>query len=256
VLLVAGRQGGPTPITDAGASDMDGIELNVAQYGDPGFVAGIEMVVNRFDQTTPFNNTYGIGIQIGVIDPFGKNGEQGLGRYAGVNRATYGVVATASVGANTRAFFAQSTTTGTWEDYLHLRGATGVPFLSMPRTVAGLSDNGAIRIGPRPIGGTPTSYTIAYDNAGSLVIFNAAETQEILTLNQTGAIAIGGNMNAAGFLVTGTAVVGARNTGWGAMTGTTNKATVYDTSSVTLAQLAGRVMALQAALTTHGLIGA
>lgn len=51
-------------------------------------------------------------------------------------------------------------------------------------------------------------------------------------------------------------VVGGRDTGWAAMTGTTNKATVYDTSTVTLAQLAGRVMALQAALTTHGLIGA
>jgi hypothetical protein len=50
-------------------------------------------------------------------------------------------------------------------------------------------------------------------------------------------------------------VVGARDTGWTAMTGTTNKATSYDTSTVTLAQLAGRVMALQAALTTHGLIG-
>jgi hypothetical protein len=54
----------------------------------------------------------------------------------------------------------------------------------------------------------------------------------------------------------GVQVVGARNTGWGAMTGTTNKATVYDTATVTTAQLAGRVMALQEALTTHGLIGA
>ena len=51
-------------------------------------------------------------------------------------------------------------------------------------------------------------------------------------------------------------VVAARDTGWSAMTGTTNKATVYDTATVTLAQLAGRVMAIQAALTTHGLLGA
>jgi len=54
----------------------------------------------------------------------------------------------------------------------------------------------------------------------------------------------------------GTKVLGARDTGWTAMTGTTDKATSYDTSTVTLAQLAGRVMALQAALTTHGMIGA
>lgn len=59
-----------------------------------------------------------------------------------------------------------------------------------------------------------------------------------------------------GYGISGTKVVGARDTGWSAMTGTTNKATVYDTATVTLAQLAGRVMALQAALTTHGLIGA
>ncbi len=50
-------------------------------------------------------------------------------------------------------------------------------------------------------------------------------------------------------------VIGARDTGWAAMTGSTNKATVYDTASVTTAQLAGRVMAMQAALTTHGILG-
>jgi hypothetical protein len=54
----------------------------------------------------------------------------------------------------------------------------------------------------------------------------------------------------------GTKVVGARDTGWTAMTGTPDESTAYDTASVTLPQLAGRVMALQAALTTHGLIGA
>jgi hypothetical protein len=58
------------------------------------------------------------------------------------------------------------------------------------------------------------------------------------------------------FRVSSLKVVGARDTGWTAMTGTTNKATSYDTATVTTAQLAGRVMALQAALTTHGLIGA
>lgn len=54
----------------------------------------------------------------------------------------------------------------------------------------------------------------------------------------------------------GTQVVGPRITGYTAMTGTANKATAYDTSTVTLAQLAGRMMQLQADLTTHGLIGA
>lgn len=56
--------------------------------------------------------------------------------------------------------------------------------------------------------------------------------------------------------VNGTQVVGARDTGWTAMTGTPDESTSYAVSTVTLPQLAARVAALQAALTTHGLIGA
>lgn len=56
-------------------------------------------------------------------------------------------------------------------------------------------------------------------------------------------------------LFNGVQIIQDRETGWTAMTGSSNKASVYDTSTVTLPQLAGRVMALQAALTTHGLIG-
>jgi hypothetical protein len=68
---------------------------------------------------------------------------------------------------------------------------------------------------------------------------------------------VGFNMTASpGVRVAGVQIIGARDTGWAAMTGSTNKATVYDTSTVTLAQLAGRVMAMQAALTAHGIIGA
>lgn len=54
----------------------------------------------------------------------------------------------------------------------------------------------------------------------------------------------------------GVQVLGARETGWTAMTGTGDKASSFDTSTVTLADLAERVKALQDALTTHGLIGA
>ena len=67
---------------------------------------------------------------------------------------------------------------------------------------------------------------------------------------------IGFDMNANSIRVSGTKVLGARDTGWTAMTGTPDESTAYATGTVTLAQLAGRVMALQAALTTHGLIGA
>jgi hypothetical protein len=65
-----------------------------------------------------------------------------------------------------------------------------------------------------------------------------------------------GNVTANTLKVGSNQVVGARNTGWTAMTGTLDKLSVYDTTTVTLAQLAGRVAQLQAALTTHGMIGA
>lgn len=93
------------------------------------------------------------------------------------------------------------------------------------------------------------------DSGGNAVItVNGASTNGnlIFAPKGTGVVSTGTN----GYAISGIKVVGARDTGWAAMTGTTNKATVYDTATVTLAQLAGRVMALQAALTTHGLIGA
>jgi hypothetical protein len=59
-----------------------------------------------------------------------------------------------------------------------------------------------------------------------------------------------------GHFYNGTQVLGSRVTGFTAMTGSPDKATSYATGSVTTAQLAGRVAALQAALTAHGIIGA
>lgn len=50
-------------------------------------------------------------------------------------------------------------------------------------------------------------------------------------------------------------VVGLRNTGWAAMTGTSNKGTTYATSTMTHEQLCERVKSIQDALTTHGLLG-
>jgi hypothetical protein len=56
------------------------------------------------------------------------------------------------------------------------------------------------------------------------------------------------------YRVNGTAVLDARQTGWGAPTGTADRAT-FATSSVTLSELAERVKALIDDLTTHGIIG-
>lgn len=56
--------------------------------------------------------------------------------------------------------------------------------------------------------------------------------------------------------VAGNQVIGPRDTGWTPMTGTANKATSYNTATITLAQLASRVMAIQTAITNHGAFGA
>lgn len=60
----------------------------------------------------------------------------------------------------------------------------------------------------------------------------------------------------SGHKINGVQVAGTRSTGWTAMTGAADKSSTYAVGSVTLAQLAGRVKALQDALTTYGLIGA
>lgn len=105
-----------------------------------------------------------------------------------------------------------------------------------------------------PLGGTggPVTLTGTDNSSGSytLTVKNLAGSNTLLVTND-------GSLRALVSLVlNGSQVVGVRDTGWTAMTGSSNKATSYDTSTVTLAQLAGRVMALQASLTTHGLIGA
>jgi hypothetical protein len=72
----------------------------------------------------------------------------------------------------------------------------------------------------------------------------------------TGGLPGTGNLNIAGeHRVNGTKVVGARQTGWTAATGTATR-TTFATSTVTTAQLAERVKALIDDLITHGLIGA
>ena len=63
------------------------------------------------------------------------------------------------------------------------------------------------------------------------------------------------SMTPTGFQFLGTKVVGARDTGWGAPTGTATK-TTFVTAAVTLPELGERVKALIDALTTHGMIGA
>lgn len=82
--------------------------------------------------------------------------------------------------------------------------------------------------------------------------FGTASGPTISILN---AISSASTINATGFQVATTSVVGTRKTGWAAATGTATR-TTFDTAAVTLPQLAERVKALLDDLTTHGLIGA
>lgn len=101
------------------------------------------------------------------------------------------------------------------------------------------------------------SYTATNDrymtyDAGQLQYWNGGVTPALEIADTTNTLNVYGPIQ-----VLGTQVVTSRRTGYtNAMTGTANRATTYDTATITLAQLAGRVMALQEDLTTHGLIGA
>mgnify|MGYP000904022237 CR=1 FL=1 len=81
------------------------------------------------------------------------------------------------------------------------------------------------------------------DAAGDLNFSYAGTTKALITTN--------------GYLyIQGSLVVNTRKTGYSAMTGSLNRGAVYDTSTITLQQLAERVAALQQDLASHGLIGA
>lgn len=91
-------------------------------------------------------------------------------------------------------------------------------------------------------------------NSFPFVVKNQNGTSILFTDNLSTTTAI--NINLSGVMeVNGIQVVGVHATGWVPMTGTLDNTSVFATGSVTLIQLAERVAALQAALTTHGLIG-
>jgi hypothetical protein len=100
---------------------------------------------------------------------------------------------------------------------------------------------------------TTTNIGLKPGTGGFTIIYRADGSTQNLTINEFGNLNFPNNGN---IQISGTQVVQQRDTGWTAMTGSSDKATSYATGTVTLAQLAGRVMAMQAALTAHGLIGA
>ena len=97
------------------------------------------------------------------------------------------------------------------------------------------------------INGVATDGTLVIQHTTDNFVANFTNA---LTLNTDGTVTTAGT-----YKVGGTQVVQGRIAGYVAMTGTSNKNTAYDPSTITLVQLAQRVKALQDDLMTHGLIG-
>jgi hypothetical protein len=110
-------------------------------------------------------------------------------------------------------------------------------------------------------GGSNNNY-IFYNGSQVQIISGGSAIIQLSSSSATiaGGCTIAGNTNlnssSYSYRVNGTQVVGSRQTGYVGITGTANRGTSYDTSTITLAQLAQRVKALQDDFTTHGLIGA
>jgi Pectate lyase superfamily protein len=86
------------------------------------------------------------------------------------------------------------------------------------------------------------------NGAGNALQFSDAAGNLMMTLAQNGTVNVLNSLSVAG-----TKVVGARETGWTAATGTANKG-AFATGTATLTNCAERIKALEDALRTHGLI--
>jgi hypothetical protein len=118
-------------------------------------------------------------------------------------------------------------------------------------------------LAPNGNAGAP-SYSFT-DRADTGMYWDATNARLVLSFEGADAFRVDSSATAdlpnsgafGGYKVGGTKIIGTRKTGYtNAITGTANRATSYDTSSITLVQLAQRVKALQDDLTSHGLIGA
>ncbi|KQP02446.1 hypothetical protein ASF45_20545 [Pseudorhodoferax sp. Leaf265] len=214
--------------------DCAGILANVGVTGN-GYAAVLE------SQCSVLSNTgailHQIAAQQSVVDPVAGNY---LGYYC-----------TPSVGDGTAAFYAAASNSNSWE-YL-FRGDTsqGVP----GRQAFNITGTGQAEFFDILGGG---SRRTVRNNAGVLSVLNNARTVETLTLNDAGTLSVTGSMNTGAggnYAIGNVQVVRAREVGYAAMTGTADKGSVFNQSTVTLQQLAARVKSLQDSLMLHGLIG-
>ena len=100
----------------------------------------------------------------------------------------------------------------------------------------------------------PTGMAVSFDSTGTIKqLYSSGQMRWLNGANERVSIEIDPTPR---ILLNETQVVGERQTGWSVMTGTAVKGGSFDTSTVTLGQLATVVKALQDAAVVHGLIGA
>jgi hypothetical protein len=117
-------------------------------------------------------------------------------------------------------------------------------------TTASTFTQAAIRLG--------VDQRLDFDASGVMKMKTPSSTDNMLKFINTNTEIFGFYLNAGApyMRIKSNKVVGERITGFAAMTGAQNPGTVFDTATITLNQLAQRVSSIQAALTSHGLIGA
>lgn len=268
-----GGSGGPVTSLFAFANNTNCAGDVVAILGDAvartanGTVFGGNLIARN---DGGINGTKLVGLEIDVEPAVGTT----------ISNASYGLIFNIfSIASDAGVGLVGAVGGGSWANGFitsHIRGAhyavqTGDPTTSscFIDTQSGNFSSAAIRLGngasqainfgggsfgtsPFLYGDSGGGLNVNMGASGFLIINNPAGAQRF-TFDQYG----GFNMPNNGVVkINSTQVIAQRDTGWTAMTGTADKSTAYATSTVTLAQLAGRVMSIQAALTTHGLIGA
>jgi hypothetical protein len=211
-------------------------------------LVGLEIDLQPSTGTTISNNSIGLAINIYSINtnaPAIQLGSLNGGKWAN------GITSLAVTGSHFSVSSANTTTSASFMN-------TQYGIYSNAAVVMGTGASQSINFGAQSFGVSPYLFgasdgtLIANMGASGFVVFQKPTGEQTFTFNKFGNL----NMPNNGSIQINTVqVVAQRQTGWVAMTGTSNIATAYDTATVTLTQLASRVLSLQAALTTHGLIG-
>jgi hypothetical protein len=254
---------------DSGSSGYVANNIINGTFTDNSTVGSVVISTNRGNGSQPLTATYlPNNISVGVpqdltssVPTIGVNGNAGQHAFFNANGAIgttaqfRGYVNSSFVGCLTfTAAFATILTNGVPFQFSFDEGGSYPIVFGVLGDATFKTVTSSVPTGTAPF--TVTSTTVVANlNASALGGATFAAPGAIgATTASTGAFTTVGVTTS--YSVGGAKVVGAPVTGYTVMTGTPDKVTAYATSTVTLAQLAGRMMQLQADLTAHGLIGA